>query len=175
MKKLLLLLLLLVITGFNATAQKTEALKENEDAPYLKYKDLPAFPVLYLNGKDTFSTYNIPKGKPALIIYFSPDCDHCKRMFDAMLPQMDKLKNVNVYVMSFMPTIALQVFNGTYHLDRYPPIKVIGQDFQFFFPTFYGVSSVPNIALYDKDKQFVKLWKIDVTMDDIVEELKRIK
>ncbi|MBL7717891.1 MAG: thioredoxin family protein [Flavipsychrobacter sp.] len=170
-----LLLLLLVAAGFSAAAQKAEPLKDNPNAPYLKQKTLPAFDVLYLNGKDTFHTKDIPVGKPSVIVYFSPDCDHCKKVISAMLAQMDKMKDVNVYFMTFMPVIALEIFNRGYHLERYPSVKLIGQDFKMFFPEFYGVSSVPNVVLYNKNKKFVKLWKNDVTMEEIVAELKRAK
>ncbi len=170
MKKLLLLLL--VLGGFNAVAQKVVPLKDNPDAPYLKYKDLPAFDVVDMRTRDTFSTFNIPKGRPILIIYFAPECDHCKKMLDALLPEMDKLKNVDVYMMTFMPLIALEIFNNGYHLEKYPNIKMVGQDYKMFFPPFYGVSNVPDIVLYDKNKKFVKLWPDNVTMDQILAELK---
>jgi thioredoxin-related protein len=174
MKKFLLLLF--ILGGLSATAQKQKAepLKDNKEAPYLKYPDLPAFDAVYLNGKDTFSTYNIPKGKPVLIIYFSPDCDHCKKMFDDLLPQMEKIKNVDVYVMSFMPLVAMRIFNGTYHLERYDNIKFIGQDHKIFFPGFYGISSVPAVVLYDKNKKLAKFWPNEVTMDQVLAETKKL-
>lgn len=170
MKKLLFLLL--ILGGFAATAQKTEPLKDNPDAPYLKHKDMPAFDVVDMRTKDTFSTYNIPAGKPTLIIYFAPECDHCRKMLDVLLPQMDRIKNVDVYMMSFMPLIALEIFNRGYQLEKYPNVKMLGQDIKFFFPTFYGVSNVPDVVLYDKNKKFVKLWTNDVTIEQILAELK---
>ena len=176
MRKLLLLLLLAGPAVFAQENKPKEDTKHKSDpnAPYTKYKDLPAFEAVYMNGKDTFNTFNIPKGKPSLIIYFSPDCDHCKKMLDEMLPQFYQLKNVNVYMMTFMPPIALQVFNRAYHLENYEAVKFIGQDFKFFFPTYYGVSSVPDIVLYDKNKRFVKLWPDVATMDEILAEVKKV-
>lgn len=162
---------LLLLTGLNVSAQKAKPAEAPAEAPYLKQKALPAFDAVYLNGKDTLNTYNIPSGKPILIVYFSPDCDHCKKMLDAFLPQMDRIKNVDVYFMSFMPVIAMQVFNSAYHLDTYPNTRFIGQDFRFFFPAFYGVSAVPDVVLYDKDKNFVKMWPDVVTMDEVVAAL----
>jgi thioredoxin-related protein len=171
MKKVFLLMLLLA--GMNAHAQKAVPLKEDTlTAPYLKYKELPAFDAEYLNGADTFNTFNIPTGKPVLIIYFSPDCDHCQKMIDEMLPQMDRLKNVNVYMMTFMPLIALKIFNSVRHMETHENIKFIGRDISFFFPTFYGTSSVPNVVLYDKNKKFIKLWPNGTTIADIEAELK---
>ena len=171
MKKLLLLMLLLA--GMNAQAQKEVALKDDTlTAPYLKHKELPAFDAEHLNGKDTFNTFNIPTGKPVLIIYFSPDCDHCQKMIDELLPDMDKLKNVNVYFMSFMPLKAMEIFNRMRHMEKYENVKFIGRDFRFFFPTFYGTSSVPNVVLYDKNKKFVKLWPNGANIKEIQAELK---
>lgn len=157
MKKLLVCMLLVI--SYTAQAQKTVALQDDTlTAPYLKYKDLPAFDAEYLNGKDTFNTFKIPTGTPSMIVYFSPDCDHCQELIDAMMPRMNEMKKVDVYFMTWLPLISLKIFNSTRHLENFQGVKFIGRDYAFFFPTFYGVSSVPNVVLYDKDKKYVKLW-----------------
>jgi thiol-disulfide isomerase/thioredoxin len=149
----------MLLAGFSAQAQKTVALQDDTvTAPYLKYKDLPAFDAEYLNGKDTFNTFNIKAGTPTMIIYFSPDCDHCQEMIDAFMPRMNEMKKVDVYFMTWLPLVSLKIFNSMRHLENYPNVRFIGRDYTFFFPTFYGVSSVPNVVLYDKDKKYVKLW-----------------
>ncbi len=174
----LFLLLMLAIGNIGVYAQDAVALQDDTvTAPYLKYRDLPAFDAEYLNGKDTFSTFNIPKGTPSMIVYFSPDCDHCQELIDAMLPRMKEFGNTHIYYMTFMPLASIQIFNTTRHLENYSNTRFIGRDFKFFFPTFYGVSSVPNVVLYDKDKKFVKLWPnphaTDVT--ELVNEIKKLK
>lgn len=169
MKKVLFALAI-VITGITASAQdkKTDNASK-EDAPYLKHKELPAMEILNINGRDTFNTYNIKPGRPTLIIYFGPDCDHCKQMLEGFKPEMDKLKDIDIYLVSFAPVIAINIYNSVNHWEQYSNVKLLGSDFRFFFPGFYGVSSVPNVVLYDKKKKFVKLWVGGASVREILE------
>jgi protein-disulfide isomerase len=40
---------------------------------------LPPFRMMQTNGK-VFKAEHLPIGKPTIIIYFSPECDHCEKL-----------------------------------------------------------------------------------------------
>ena len=169
MRKILLSVAIGIMALSAAGQDKKTDKVTSDEAPYLKHKELPAIEILDINGKDTFNTYNIKEGRPTLIIYFSPDCDHCKIMLDAIEPEIDKLKDIDIYMVTFMPPIALQVYNSVHHWEKHSNVKLMGQDIRLFFPGFYGVTSVPDVVLYDKKKKFVKLWPGGVSIREILE------
>ena len=77
---------LMSIAGF---AQEKE---EEQQVPYLKYPVLPTFDILDLDSNKTFSTYDIPKGRPIILIFFSPDCSHCIELGKEIVAHKDDFK-----------------------------------------------------------------------------------
>jgi thioredoxin-related protein len=154
MKKLFFLVaigILFVVSGY---AQQPE----KDTLPYLKYPALPAFNMRLMDSETIFNTYNIPKGKPAMLVLFSPDCQHCQKFFKEFMPAMDSFQNVDFYIITaYSKMSALRSFAEEFHFDKYKNIKMVGRDYEFFCPVFYGLRSVPDLILYDKNKKLVKL------------------
>lgn len=141
--------------------------QEEEQPPYLKYPTLPTFEIVNLDSSGTISTYDIPKDKPILLMFFSPDCDHCIQMTGKMLDHMDVLKKVRIYMITPMSLQLLNTFYKNMNLEKYDNI-VAGKDEAFFFPRFYQVSTVPYIAVYDQHKVLVEAFPGQSTIDDIL-------
>ena len=134
--------------------------------PYKKHPTIPAFEILLLDSASTFNTYDIPKGKPTILMYFSPDCDHCEQMTDDILKNMADLSKVQIYMITPMSLSVLQKFYLKMGLRRYKNIMV-GKDYKFFFTDFYRAQYVPYIAIYDKHKHLVATWDGDAKIKDV--------
>ena len=139
-----------------------------DSLPYQKYPTLPAFNIRMMDSVTIFNTYNIPKGKPTLIVLFSPDCKHCKAMTRQLLKGMDSLKGIQIYMITPMHSMtAIRNFYEEFHLGDYPEIKLAGRDYEFFFHDFYGTKLVPDLVLYDERKKLIKLFEGNTTVADI--------
>ena len=126
---------------------------------YQKYPTLPAFNIRLMDSITVFNTYNIPKGRPVMLILFSPDCSHCQAFFRKFLPAMDSFRNIDIYLVTpYSKMSALRNFYDENHLGDYKNIKLAGRDYEYFCSGFYGVRSVPDLMLYDKHKKLVKLF-----------------
>lgn len=143
---------------------------KNDTLPFQKYPSLPAFNILLLDSSTVFNTYNVPQGKPTVLMFFSPDCDHCEMQTDSILKHMDAMKNVNFYLFTPLSLAQTRVFYNKLGLKKYPNITV-GQDSQFFFPAFYGTSYVPYIVVYDRNKKLVKGWEGGVKIPELLSAL----
>jgi thioredoxin-related protein len=163
MKRIALFVLLFSFISAASFAQEN---KTDTIPPYLKYPDLPAFKVRLLDSITLFNTYSIKPGKPTMLILFGADCEHCKHFTDSLTRHMDEFKDVQIYMFTFSPFADLRKFTETYKLKDYKNI-VMGQDNEFFYPSYYKVNSVPGIAIYDKNKKFVKLFTGSVKIEDI--------
>lgn len=160
--KRLALIIVLVLAAFSLFAQgQTDSLP-----PYKKYPTLPAFEILLHDSSSVFNTYDIPKGKPTILMYFSPDCDHCEQMAADILKNMDELGKVQIYMITPMSLSVLQKFYQKLELSKYKNI-VAGKDHQFFFTDFYQAKYVPYIVIYDKHKQVLATWDGDAKIKDI--------
>ena len=173
-----IILILLLIGTFNAHAQENVEKKDSTSSisivkdtlPYLKYPTIPAFNILAIDSVTIFNTYNIPKGQPIALMFFDPDCKHCKATTKLLTENMDSVKNIQFYLFSARHDMSMiREFYNKYHLANYDNIKIVGMDTEFFFFSYYKVKFVPDIALYDGDKKLLKLFEGSVKLSELYE------
>ena len=136
--------------------------------PYQKYPTLPAFNIMLMDSSTIFNTFNIPEGKPTAIVFFDPNCKHCKHSIGGLLKVMDSVKDVQFYFITPMHDMgALRSFYADYHMADFKNIQVTGRDYEFFFLSYYRVKSFPAVALYDAHKKLLKLLDGEFTASEI--------
>ncbi len=173
MKNIVSLAVLTCLLSLSAYGQQKNDVKDSAAAktdtlPYLKYPTLPAFNILLRDSVTIFNTYNIPEGKPSVIIFFDPDCVHCKDEIKMLLSGMDSLKDIRFYMITSVHNFRhIRRFYDDYHLGDYKNIEVFGRDYEYFFITYYGVKFVPDLVLYDKHKNLIKLFESRVTVEEL--------
>lgn len=113
---------------------------------------LPSFNILMADSATVFNTKDIPEGKPSVLIFFSPDCEHCQAETEGILKNMDSLKNAQFYFVTIDPINRMKVFNGYYKLFKYSNI-VVGRDYSFFIPKYFKDAAPPYSVIYDRNKQ----------------------
>jgi len=146
--------------------------KDAQEAPYLQHRELPAFNIQLLDSATDFNTYDIPKGKPIVIMNFMPDCEHCQKLIEKLLKGMDTLKNIRFYLISPMEIADIRKFANKFHIDQYKNI-VIGRDKNGFGPSFYMIRFVPFLALYDKNKNLVESFENSVEVKTLAAAAKK--
>ena len=78
--------------------------------PYKKDNHMPAFRIQKFDETWLLET-NLPKNVPTVIIYFSPDCAHCKHEAREIVKNIDKLKNVNFVWISYKEMELIKEFS----------------------------------------------------------------
>jgi thioredoxin-related protein len=147
---------------------KTETPANDTLKPYQKYPKLPAFNIMLMDSVTVFNTYNIPEGRKTILLFFSPDCSHCQALFRELTKNMDSLRDVDFYLMSPVHNISMiRNFYSEYHLADFKNIKVAGRDYEYFFITYYGIKSFPDMALYDEHKKLIKLFEGDIPLKEL--------
>ena len=196
------LFFVVTIVSFGQKKKKVTPAKVAEntvisDTPYLRDKTIPEFSLLlnvrkhdtlttsqkkrHLNikelpgGADTtwFTNKDIPANRPAIIIYFSPECGHCISEMKEIIKNMDSLKKAFFVMGSFHPLDSLKSFGVKFNLKDYNNI-VVGRDEKYFLVPFYKVQMTPFVALYDNNKKLVKAYTSGINMHELIELLKTI-
>ncbi len=156
------------------TAQAQLSARDSMQLPaYQRFPTLPAFNLLLQDSATEFNTYNIKEGRPTVLFFFSPDCEHCQMTTDSLMKHMDEMKSADFYMFTFMPLALLRPFAEKRHLNDYKNIT-LGKDYQFFFPDFYKATTVPYLVVYDRKKRLVKLWNGTVKMPELISVLKSL-
>ncbi len=119
------------------------------DAPYQKSPTVPPFRLLKADSANYVTKDDLKKNHPTLIMYFSPDCEHCKHQTENILADFSKFKDIEIVMATYQPFDEMKVFITHYNLTEYPNIK-IGRDEKFFLAPFFRIRNLPYLALYDK-------------------------
>lgn len=158
-RKLLLLFLLLAASkGFAQSA-----VGNNKIAP---------FQIRLVNGQQ-YTSAQLAAG-PVVLIYFSPDCDHCQDFTKDLLKNYSVVANKQVVMVTFQSMEMLKPFVSQYSLSTYPNFKVGTEGTTYQVQRYYGIRSFPYIAIYDKKGNLVRTFEGEQPHAEIFKALKQI-
>jgi len=146
--KVLAKVLMLLLIGTSLHAQDKPA--------YQRFPTVPPFELLATDSVTTLTKAQLKKNQPVIVMYFSPDCDHCQHQTEDILGLMDKIKGLQLVMASYQPMELIRDFKAKYKLENYPNI-MIGRDTKYFIPSFFGVTSLPYLAFYDKKGNLLRV------------------
>jgi thiol-disulfide isomerase/thioredoxin len=136
-------------------------------APYKRFPTYPPVKLLSIDSTSYFSKTDLPEKKPVLLMIFNPSCEHCQHETEELIKHMDELKKVTIVMATFMPFDSMMSFRKKYQLDQYPNI-IMGQDVQYFLPTFYMISNLPFLAFYDKRKDLISVFEGSMPIEKVI-------
>lgn len=143
---------------------------DSSKIPYLADKKIPFFKML-MTDSSLFYKSDLKKKRPTLIIYFSPDCEHCQKFTEQLTKRIAEFKKTQLIMISPLPMSRIQEFYGDYHIKDYPTIKM-GYDVLFFFGSYFQARYIPFIAAYNKNGELIRGWEGGTTIDELLKELK---
>jgi thioredoxin-related protein len=154
--KIMLIALLGLMLNNTASAQTAppQAPVNVPEAPYLKNPGIIPFRLLEVDSVNYISKSEIKKNRRVLIMYFSPECEHCKHQTKDILDAIDKFKDITIVMATFQPFEEMKSFYNFYHISDHSNI-LMGRDEKYMFQPYYNIHSLPFLALYDKKGQFI--------------------
>ena len=177
MMKTVYLAILALALGHAASAQKlpnqpaTDS--ANANAPFMRFPTIPPLHLLKLDSTSYLSKDDIKKNRKTIIMFFSPDCEHCKHQTEAILADFKDFKDIEIVMATYQPFEDMKVFNTHYNIDKHSNIK-IGRDEKFFLPPFYKIRNLPYLALYDKKGNLITTFegaqKVDTLLNAFAEK-----
>ena len=132
---------------------------------------MPSFSMRSTNGT-LYSSKGLPPGKPVILIYFAPDCDHCLSLMDAIFKRIHDFKKAQMVLVTFKPVGEVREFEKNYHISRYSNIKVGIETPIFFFRNYYQVENTPFTALFNRHRRLIISYKNQTPVDDLLKHLK---
>lgn len=164
MKKALLIASALFVVLFSAL-QVYIYLRQPTPAEELRVK-AGVLPPLSLTGLDG-SEFSIPGDKPVVLVYFNATCDHCQRQFEAMQKSSHQFEGATVIFMSSQPLEDLRSYFAHTDLSNFTVVQVRPDEVSERF----GVLALPQIFVYDANRQLRDLFTGETPPDQIVRSL----
>jgi thioredoxin-related protein len=115
---------------------------------YLRFPTVPPFEILQVDSVTMFSKSDLKKNQQVMLMYFSPDCEHCQHQTEDILHDIHSFKKIQIVMATYQPFESMKSFYEKYELAKYN--IHVGRDTKFILPPFYRIKSLPFIALYDK-------------------------
>lgn len=136
-----------------------------------KIQDVPAFTIVVAPDSTTFTNEELPKGKPMVLIFFNPDCEHCQKETKELLAYKEELKNIPIVMVSALSYRLVKEFYTEYNLASMPNVKM-GQDINYVLGTKYHPTRYPAIFVYDAKGKLSKVFAGGGEVPAIIEATK---
>lgn len=150
----------------------TLSAQESQEPTYKRFPTLPPFSLLGIDSSTVITRDDLPKHRKTLIMYFSPDCDHCQHQTEDLLKKMEQLKKINIVMATYQPFEDMVAFYKRYNIGSYPNIK-IGRDTKYFFAPFYQLRNLPYLALYDAKWNLITTFEGNASVDKLMKAFKK--
>jgi len=161
-------LLLLPIVLFFCVAAFAQ---EDSTAPvYERFPTIPQFTLYKAPDSTVFTRQDLQKRKPVVFMIFSPDCEHCQHETEMLLADINKFKNAQILMVTYLPYQDMIAFYKNYKIANYPEITM-ARDTKYYLPQFFKVRNLPSIFVYDKKGNFKKSFEGSINPDLISDEL----
>ncbi len=153
-----------LISLYSVQAQTSAGLPE---APYLKNPEFPPIRLLKVDSVHYVTKDDIKKNHKILLMFFSPECEHCKHQTQDILADFSKFKDIIIVMATFQPFDEMKTFYGYYRIADHSNI-LMGRDEKYLLPPFYRMKSLPYLALYDKKGQYITSFEGNQKVDTII-------
>ncbi|HEU5365290.1 MAG TPA: redoxin domain-containing protein [Hanamia sp.] len=168
--KHILIIATTIFISFSAFSQKAATNTTDETPVYLRFPTIPEFTVYKAPDSTAFTRNDLHKKKNTIFVIFSPDCEHCQRETEMLTQNINKFKNTQFVMVTYLPWEEMIAFYHHYKISNYPQITM-ARDTKFFFPVFFKVRNLPSIFVYDKKGNLKKSFEGDVKPETILAEL----
>jgi thioredoxin-related protein len=147
-------LIVLCSLFFLSSLRAQVAVPQTPQAPYLTNPTLPPFRLIEVDSVHYLTKDNIKKNRPVLLMFFSPECEHCKHQMRDILDNIAKFKDIEIVMATFQPFDEMKNFYAVFRISDHSNIYM-GRDEHYLLPTYYRMQSLPFLALYDKKGQLI--------------------
>ncbi|HTO14779.1 MAG TPA: hypothetical protein VLZ83_03370 [Edaphocola sp.] len=134
---------------------------------------MPNFIVNKTTG-GVFSSQSLVKGKPVMIMIFSPDCDHCGYILDSLKTIKNLFKQTQfVLVAEERNKDKMAAFIKSHKLIQDGIYKAIGTNRGDLIAALYTYKVLPQIIFYDGNHRLIKILDGNTyTLNDIRKYIK---
>ena len=147
------------------------AQKDTTDNYVNRFVTIPAFKVNIVPDSSEFSNQNLKKNVPFILMFFSPDCEHCQNETKELLAYKTELKDIQILMVSIAPYKEIKDFYETFRLSSMTNIT-LGQDVNYKLGSLFKLRTYPSIFVYDNKGTLAKAFVGNIGVPAILDAVK---
>lgn len=129
----------------------------------------PHLTVYSLQG-DTADIRTLGDGKPFVVVYFSPDCDHCQREATQISEHLKDFRGVGIIMLSLENRETTLQFSRDYHLAGEPGVRFY-LDVRHQFPLSFQTRGYPILLVYSDQGKLRRIFQGETPVKEILRAL----
>jgi hypothetical protein len=174
MLRKLLIITCLLGTVLVAFGQKKKKKNEKEDTPVISatidYKKIgsPLPPIRLVTGDGKVITQKeVANDANLFVMLFNPTCEHCQEETILLAKNIYLFKKTKALLMAAEGMKDyLEYFESATHVSEYPTLQM-GLDSSKFIDKTFRYLDLPQINIYDKDRNLVRIFNGDTPLDSL--------
>ena len=132
---------------------------------------LPSFTIAAIPDSTIFSSEQLKKNKPVVVMLFNPDCEHCQRQTKELLAYKNELKDIQIVMASSLSIKIIKEFYQDYNVASMPNV-IMGQDINYALRLKFRPTNFPAIYVYDAKGNLAKAFAGNVSVPAIIDAVK---
>jgi peroxiredoxin len=124
------------------------------DSNLAKLTPLPNVVSLRLDSSKTTLNKLMKADTPNVVLFFSPDCDHCQEEISNIRDHIDTMKDINFILVTNRPPFMIKPFVKEYKLGKIKNFTFLS-DYGNSLTRHFGFSSNPSMFIYNKQGKCV--------------------
>ena len=160
-----------ILIVFTISALFAMAQKDASPNSLSKFEAIPTFTVYTVPDSIAFTNKDLLKNKPLIIMFFSPDCEHCQKETKELLAYKEELKNIQILMVSPSSYSMIKQFYQEYDLSTMPNIK-LGNDLNYALGSIYQLRTFPSMFIYDQSGKLAKAFVGNIGVPAILDAVK---
>ena len=136
-------------------------------------KPLAPFDIMLVNNQK-LKSFQLKKNEPVILMYFSPECDHCKDLTKEILKNAKSLGTKQLIMITYFPVAEVKKFANDFSIQKYPNIKIGTEGMTLVVQKHYNIRNFPFIVLYDKSGKMVKMFRDQAPATDILKAMQKV-
>ncbi len=147
------------------------AQKDTSDNYVKRFETIPAFKINIVPDSALYSNENLKKNAPFMLMFFSPDCEHCQRETKELLAYKEELKGIQILMVSIASYREIKDFYETFQLSSMPNAR-LGQDVNLKLGSIYKLRTYPSVFVYDNNGNLAKAFVGNIGVPAILDAVK---
>ena len=136
--------------------------------PYKRFPTLPPIQILLSDSSTIYTKAQIPKKTPVLFLIFSPDCSHCQKEAEELTEYKEKMKDLQIILITMHPLWMMNDFIVKYKLNELPNV-IVGKDINYLMQYFYDIHNLPFLSMYNEKGNLIRVFEGSLPIPNIIQ------
>lgn len=163
--------IIILISVFSCFSLISNAQQDATAATLNNIQHLPVFKIYTAPDSTAFTNEQLKKNKPVVLMFFSPDCDHCQKETKELLAYKEELKGLQIVMASPAAFVEIKRFYEDYNIASMNNI-IMGKDQNYALGLKYQLRTYPSVFVYDATGTLAKAFIGNVSVPTILEAVK---